>query len=291
MRCWEGQFEIELAIADDLHDGENNISFIANALKRHWRDHYNHEVEDPVGTSRQSVGGGTDTQRNDLSGVQPGHTEPTDGEECVEDKEEDGLPDTGLGIVQLSDTVVCARKDSHRYGHTRSTEQHEWATADLFDDEDRYERSHEVFGSIASCEKLGHVRSREANLAVELWCIVGDEVDTRDLLENLIHVREHDSVELAVLCHLEKTAVRALGHFHDCFFDVVELSLDQRVAPGLLIESLEDLVCGIILAVHDKPTRGLGQIANRSEDDDGKKDLEGQGKSPGDFTFADPCET
>lgn len=43
-----------------------------------------HEVERPIGARTQSIRRRSDSQWYDLSWVEPGHAEPTDGEECIE---------------------------------------------------------------------------------------------------------------------------------------------------------------------------------------------------------------
>lgn len=46
------------------------------------------------------------------------------------------------------------------------TEEHEWTTSDLFDDEDGDERGHEVFSPVASSHQLRGVTSTETNVRV-----------------------------------------------------------------------------------------------------------------------------
>lgn len=50
----------------------------------------------PVCTRRQCVRRRSDAQRDNLSWIQPGHTEPADGEESIEDEEEEGGYDAGF---------------------------------------------------------------------------------------------------------------------------------------------------------------------------------------------------
>ena len=61
------------------------------------RTHYNytHEVESPIGARTQSVCGGSDSQRYDLSRIKPCHAQPTDGKEGIEQKQEQCSYDTG----------------------------------------------------------------------------------------------------------------------------------------------------------------------------------------------------
>lgn len=36
-----------------LHNSEDDIGLVSDTLKGNWRDHHDHEVEDPIGTARQ----------------------------------------------------------------------------------------------------------------------------------------------------------------------------------------------------------------------------------------------
>jgi hypothetical protein len=63
--------------------------------------------------SSQRIGRGTNSQGNNLSGIQPGHSKPTDSEKGVEDKEENCLSNSGLLIIEMGQAVVAACKNSH----------------------------------------------------------------------------------------------------------------------------------------------------------------------------------
>ena len=121
--------------------------------------------------------------------------------------------------------------------------------------------------------------------------VVGDQIDTRDLLEHLVDVGKGHTVELAVLGHVEETGVGALGHFQDGELDGFELVLDEGIVAVFLVKGLEDFDRLVVHTLHHQPTGRLGQVQNGAEDDEGEDDLEGQGEAPADFVLSDPRHT
>ena len=66
----------------------------------------------------QCIRWGTDSQWHNFCWVKPCHTQPANGEECIEDKEEYCLSNTCLFIAQVHQTIICTRKYSHRQRHS-----------------------------------------------------------------------------------------------------------------------------------------------------------------------------
>jgi hypothetical protein len=118
--------------------------------------------------------------------------------------------------------------------------------------------------------------------------VVRDQVDTRDLLVHLVDVGEDNSVELAILGHLEQAAVRALGHFNDGLLDIVELGDDVGIVAVQVVDVFQDFESFFFSALHDEPTGALRQVQDHAEDDQTEEDLEGQREPPRDFVLADP---
>ena len=83
--------EVDRRHHECVNDCKNDIGLVSNVCKGGRRDHDNHEVEDPVRGCGDGVCGSSDIQRGDFGGVEPGHAEPTDGEEGVEHEEEHSL--------------------------------------------------------------------------------------------------------------------------------------------------------------------------------------------------------
>lgn len=108
-------------------------------------------------------------------------------------------------------------------------EEHEGATAELLDREDGDPGREEVFCSVCGGEDARHRGGQVDFLLVDGGGVVGDEVDTRDLLEDLVDVREDRAVEMAVLGAGEEVAEGALGRFENGVFDLDEFLVDEGV--------------------------------------------------------------
>lgn len=105
--------------------------------------------------------------------------------------------------------------------------------------------------------------------------VVGDEVDATDLLEHLVHVRQHGAVEVAVLALCEEFAEAALGRFQDGVFDGGELGVDVGVVaeiyasepildfftcrcgplPFKIIQCTEDVERFVLPSLENEPSR------------------------------------
>jgi hypothetical protein len=60
-------------------------------------------------------------------------------------------------------------------------------------------------------------------------------------------------MKLAIICHLEKGAIRALLHFLDSGEYLFELRLRARVVVRSIVEVCEDFESLLMLALHDQP--------------------------------------
>ena len=271
-----GVEEVDGGEDEGVDDGEDDVGPVADAREGDGRDHHDHEVPDPVPARRHRVRRRPDPQRHDLGRVQPGHAEPADGEEGVEDEEEDRGRDAGLrGADRIRDG-----QDDHAAGHAGGAEQHQLAPAELLDGEDGDPGGGEVLGPVAggdeAREEIG-----EADLALQDGGdVVGDQVDAGDLLEHLVDVGEHDAVEVAVLGHGEEVPEVALGHLHDGRLDHDELVLNVRVVLGAIAQSGEHGAGFVLAALEDEPAGRFGQGHDEHQDDGSEEDLEGDGESP-----------
>lgn len=95
-------------------------------------------------------------------------------------------------------------------------------------------------------------------------------------------------MEFAVLGHLEQAAVRALGHFDDGLLHIVELGDDVRVVARHVVDVFQDFEGFFLSALHNKPTRALGQVQDHSKDDQTEEDLECQREPPGNLILTNP---
>lgn len=190
----------------------------------------------------------------------------------------------------MSECPIAASEDSHGGRHSKGAEKHELSASHLLDDEDGDECSEQVLSTVTCSKELRQISLGQTNLAVQNRSIVGDQVDTRDLLEHLVDVRQADTVELAVVAHLEQGSVRTLAHFLDGGKHLLELSLDTRVVAAAVIDVREHLNSLIMLSFHHKPSRRLRQIENGAEDGHGKDNLEGKRESPSNLLLTDEGE-
>ena len=155
-------------------------------------------------------------------------------------------------------------------------------TSELFDGEDGDPRGKEVLGTVASGQKTGD-ELRQANLAlVDVGGVVGDQVDTRDLLEHLVDVGEHGTMEVTILAHGEQILEAALLHLEHDVLDGTKFVLDEGVVGRETAESAEHAHGLVFLTLEDEPTWRFGQLHDRGDDDHGEEDLEGNGESPRD---------
>ena len=261
-----------------VDDGEDDIRLVADAREGDRGDHHDHEIPDPVPARGHRVRWRADPQGHDLGGVKPGHAQPADGEEGVEDEEEDGGCDARVGRAD----GIRDGQDDHAPGHARGTEQHQLPPAEPLDGEDGDPGGGEVFGPVAggdeTREEIG-----EADLALQDGGdVVGDQIDPGDLLEHLVDVREHDAVEVAVLGHGEEVAEVALGHLHDRCLDHDEFVLDVRVVLGDIAQRGEHGPGFVLAALEDEPPGGFGERHDETQDHGREEDLEGDGEPPGD---------
>jgi len=121
-----------------------------------------------------------------------------------------------------------AGKDGHTCCLTESAEKHELTTTTTFDQWNGNKGGQEIFGSVAGSQKTTD-KWTETSALKDGCGVVGDDVDTTDLLEDLIDIAEYGAVEIPVLVPLEAIGKGTLGHLQDSILDSLELVLDDRV--------------------------------------------------------------
>lgn len=89
-----------------------------------------------------------------------------------------------------------------------------------------------------------------AGSTVRTWCtcdnsgirtVVGDDIDSRDLLKHLVDVSENCPMQVPVLVRGKAVPEASLSHLEDGVFDRIELALDFRIVFGEVRECAEDL--------------------------------------------------
>lgn len=109
------------------------------------------------------------------------------------------------------------------------TKEHKLSASNTLDEEDSGPRSDEILGAVESREKAGH-EGGHAEIRVDLGGIVGDEIDTGNLLKHLVDVGDDCTVKSAVVVGMKQLAVSAFAHLHGSFLDGLEFVVDTPVA-------------------------------------------------------------
>jgi hypothetical protein len=236
-----------------------------------------------------------------LSGIQPGHTKPSNGKEGIEHEQEHNSGDTSF-IVLLE--AGRNSQDGHGDGHTNSTNQHERSSANLLNNEDGDPRGNKVLGTVAGCENTGHESTHTNAVFVDVGCVVGNQIDTRDLLEHpekdklalplyillssrhigaiLVDIGQDNTVEMAILVHSEKVTVTSALSFQNSVLDCEVAAVDIRIIMGQITQSSQDNKRLIFLPLQDQPPRTLRKTEHDSQNNQGKDDLECDREAPRD---------
>lgn len=263
---------------ENSHDGKNDVRLVSDVLKSNRGNHDNEEVENPVRRGSQGIGRRANLQWHDFGRVQPGHAQPADSEEGVEDKQEHAARNLGLGRIDTAGD----REGHHGQRHSCRTEQHQLATTKLLNDKDRDQRGQEVFGSIAGGDQSRHDLVQSDLVLQERGDVVRNQVDTGNLLEHLVDIGKHGAVQMTVLAHGEHVAERPLGHFQDGSLDCDELVL-HHCRLRVIIQQGRQYFARIVIAILEhQPPRRLWQEHNKSNDNSRKEDLERQRETPRD---------
>ena len=120
--------------------------------------------------------------------------------------------------------------------------------------------------------------------------VVSDQVDSGNLLEHLIDVCQHGSVEVAILCCREKFFEVALRFFQHTAADFNELVVDAGIVNGKIGQCCQNFQCFVFFALQDEPSRRLGKFEDEGEYDHCEEGLERQRESPSDGIWVDEEE-
>lgn len=168
-----GEEEVDRREHDGVDDGKDDVCVGLDVLERRGRNHDDQPVKDPVRAGGEGVGRGADSERSDLGGIQPGHAEPANGEEGVEDEEEHDASDLAALGVTRADTG----EDGHGDGLAGGAEKHKLATTNALDEPDGRQGGDEVLGTVQSSQEKGHV-TLHSKVRIDGGGVVCDQVDT-----------------------------------------------------------------------------------------------------------------
>ena len=93
---------------------------------------------------------------------------------------------------------------------------------------------------------------------IDSCCIISNEIDTRDLLEDLVYITKQDAVKIPRRTHGEEISVAKFRGFKNAFFDFDEFGLHHSITVGHVVEGGDDGEGFILLAFEDEPAEVSG---------------------------------
>lgn len=90
-------------------------------------------------------------------------------------------------------------------------------------------------------------------MLVDRRCVVGDQIDSRNLLEHLVDVSENNAVEVSFWAHGEEIGPSVCFHFQDSVLNFEELGLNNAVLNGEVFESRNDGQSFVFITLENKP--------------------------------------
>lgn len=268
---------------DDGDEGKVEAHEDKVGLPRNLVDHDGSElddgvVEDPVRRRRQTVGFGTDADGRNLCRVQPGDTEPANGEESVVDEDEDGRDvrrRLGAGRQTGAD-------DEQRDGHAHGTPEHEAAATEAVDNEQGDERRNEEFSTQAASHQTRELGVKAQRVFKDGRSVVGDQVETANLLEGLRAKGDQRAppVHLGALAEEFLDGELLAARDGVDLLDLINLGEQVDIVGGRVAEVRHDVERGGVLVVLEQPAWRLRVRKDTDDQHDTKYCLEGNGETP-----------
>lgn len=222
----------------------------------------------------------TDRHRVEFGGVQPGQGKPS-GTEEGDEQEETECASLG-GVDVLGDET--AESDKHGDCLTNGADQEQLAATDLFNEQERGQGESGIDDRQDTTENERQTTLEPDVLLEELGGVVNDGITSSELLEQLGRGTDGNTAEVLVATTLEQVTVASLdvglsseSVRHLVLFGYGELAVDRGG-----FESGDDLERLGVTAVLHEPSRRLRKDEYTGNEDEGEKDLERNGESPGD---------
>lgn len=274
-----GEDEVGHHQDDKVEHRKHRVRVVRDALEHDRSHHDHHEVEQPVCRSADTIRLGSNGKRGNLGRVQPRHAKPAPGKTGVKEEVEDHRNDAGRAALVFDRRGVHDGEDDHADDLTGGATEHEGATTHSFDKQDGGPGSDEVLGTVGGGENTG-VDVGEAELFLQsLADVVGDEIDSTNLLEHLRDEAKDGTVEVTFRAVSEQVPdPGGLGR-DERGGDFAKLLVNKGVVDGYVVESGNDLSCIVFTAFEQEPTGRLGkEDGDESREDENK--LESDGRSP-----------
>lgn len=265
--------------ADKVNQSEEQVDTPGALRREDWSEHDDCEVGDPVGASGSRGGHGTSAERVDLGGVDPGQRQRSKGEENDEQE------DTDSGTLGVLGVLVdqATHSDNERQTLTSETDQEQVTTTDPLNHEERGNSGKGVNSSENTTDNKSHLVLHTKVVLEKESRVVNSSVTTSELLEELARATNHHTLELLGLAEGEEGlpagSLLGLGSLHVSLHKV-EVTEDILSVRRAVVELGHNLKGFLILALHNEPTRRLGQHKSTDSDHNGEQDLESDRESP-----------
>lgn len=230
----------------------------------------NGEVEEPVAGSGHGERLGTDLERENLTGNDPGDWAPGAGKEEDVDADECDQSLLGSHVLNTSDSTGNS-DDELADSHTDGTEEEEVAATPLLDKVETGKGGADVDARSNHSDNKGVLDTR---VLEEGSTIVEDEVDTSELLKRL-----ECATSRKTLSKVTTEAVGVSGLAKRQLVLVVGSDLSQLLDKGRVVniktaKGRKRLGGLFWVALLDEPTRSLGKPDATSEEDNGPCELD-----------------
>ncbi|KAG9868719.1 general substrate transporter, partial [Aureobasidium melanogenum] len=159
---------------------EDKVSLPRNRVDHDWRKLYNGVVEQPIRRCRKSIGFGSDTNGRDFCWIEPSDSEPTNGEESVEEEYHDSR-------CVCTAFRACGKANAsyhHAESHPSSVPHHESSSPEPIHNEKSDQSSEEVLCTQNTSQKPGE-RRIETQRILENHGRICDQIHIRSVREEL----------------------------------------------------------------------------------------------------------
>lgn len=273
--------EIENGEEATVYHGKEQISSPADSVNHDWGDHDNEEVEEPVGTCRNSVCLRACLDGTDLGRVEPRKRKPSSSKRGDVSKETDG---SSLGRVGISRNQACKSQDHGKHLAGRSPEEKLPASNSL-NDEPGHGGKGGVDNHVDTAEQHGHVVRLANGVLEQDGEVVDDGVAATDLLHELGRSAEQHASEVLRLAVGEEgldgsALLTGKTRGSDGIENDVSLRLGLFAVDFISAEGGNGSLSLLISLMCEEPSRTVRKPDHCCAEEQGEGDLESNGESP-----------
>ncbi|KAI6772962.1 hypothetical protein HG530_003920 [Fusarium avenaceum] len=225
--------------------------------------------------------GHSQAERRNLSTVQEVGAKETDRDEGIVQVNE-AASSNHSRLVLVTERSTDGEGD-HAARHTSTADDEDGSTTEAINGEEGEERGQELPGEGSAGESLGGLSIHTEILLEENVGVDADEVGAAHLLVELEKETENESVEELVLTHLEHVAKTSslVGGFLEGVLDTGDLSKNLGGVDGETSKGSDNMTGLFGSALHDEPSRALGEEVDGDHEDEGEGNGDCNRGSPG----------